>query len=157
MATIKLIAGGVAWTSVTLTAGDFNSLADGSFALSSGTIDNATNLDMWCEAELAVVVGGTTVARSHMPLFLMPEQSDGTTYGDGTASGSNAPNTTYWASTLGAKVGVTSGSTLKMITPRPFLLTRGVHKIGVQNKLTVALNGTASAVLKIRTTNLQAA
>lgn len=156
MATIKLVAGGVAWTSVSLTAADFNSLADGSFALLTGTIDNSTALDMWCEAELAVVVGGTTVARSHMPLFLLPEQSDGSTYGDGTASGSTPPNMSYWASTLGAKVGVTNGNTAKMITPRPFLLTRGIHKIGVQNKLTVALHGTASAVLKIRTTNLQA-
>lgn len=158
MAAIKLVAGGVSsWTSISLTAADFNSLADGSFVLLTGTIDNSTNLDLMAEISGTVVVGGTTVARSCMPLFLLPQNQDGSTYGDGTATGTSAPNSSYWVSTLGARVGVTSGNASVMITPRPFLLTRGVHKLGVQSKLTVALHATASAAFYIRTTNLNPA
>lgn len=153
--TLKLTAGGVSsWTSISLTAGDFNSLADGSFVLLDGTIDNGTNLDLMAEIAGTVTVGGTTVARSRMPLFLLPEHQDTSTYGDGTTDGTNAPNSAYWCATLGARVGITSGNVCKMVTPRPFLLTRGIHKIGVQNKLTVALHSTASAAFYIRTTNL---
>lgn len=156
MAAIKLLAGGVsAWTPISLTASDFNSLADGSFALLTGTIDNGTNLDLMAEIAAEVTVGGTTVARSCMPLFLLPQHQDGTTYGDGTATGSSPPNSAYWCGTLGARVGVTSGNVCRMVTPRPFLLTRGVHKLGVQNKLTVALHSTASAAFWLRTTALQ--
>jgi hypothetical protein len=157
MAAIKLLAGGVsAWSSaLSFTAGAFNSLADGHFVLLTALIDNSSNLDLMCEIEGEAVVGGTTVARSHMAVFLLPERSDGTTYGDDTATGANPPNSSYWAATLGARVGVTTGNTARMITPRPFLLTRGVHKIGIQNKLTVALNATPAAAFKIRTTNLQ--
>lgn len=155
MASVELTAGGVSsWTSISLTASDFNSLADGSFVLLTGTIDNSSNLDLWAEIAGTVTVGGTTVARSIMPLFLLPEHQDASTYGDGTTNGTSAPNSTYWCGTLGARVGITSGNVCKMVTPRPFLLTRGVHKIGVQNKLTVALHSTASAAFYIRTTNL---
>lgn len=152
---LKLEAGGVSsWTSISLTAADFNSLADGSFVLLDGTIDNSTELDLLAEIAGTVTVGGTTVARSCMPVFLLPEHQDGSTYGDGTTDGTSAPNSSYWASTLGARVGITSGNVCKMVTPRPFLLTRGIHKIGIQNKLTVALHSTASAAFYIRTTNL---
>lgn len=159
MSTTKLIAGGVsAWSSaLSFAAGAFNSLADGSFVLLTTTIDNSSNLDLMCELEGEVVVGGTTVARSCMPVFLLPERSDGTRYGDNTASGSNPPNSSYWAATLGVAVGITNGNTAYMITPRPFLLTRGIHKIGIQSKMTVALHATASAAFKIRTTNIQSA
>ena len=71
MATVKLVAGGVSsWTSISLTAADFNSLADGSFVLLDGTIDNSSNLDLLAEIAGTVTVGGTTVARSIMPVFL---------------------------------------------------------------------------------------
>ena len=49
-----------AFTSVSFTAGDLNSLASGGGALSTAAVTNSTNLDLYADASFVVTVGGTS-------------------------------------------------------------------------------------------------
>lgn len=143
-----------AWNPLSYTANAFNSLADGAFVRFTDVIDNDTNGDLMAEVEWSGIVGGTTVARSLLRLFLLPKRSD-SRYGDNTGSGATPPNTSFWVSSLPIATGITSTNTAYSITPRPFLIPRGSWMLGVQSGLTVALSAAPSVAAAIRTTNLQ--
>ena len=143
-----------AWTSISFTAGDLNSLASGGGALGSTVISNSSGLDLYVDVSLIVTVGGTTVAASYLSLFLLPLQQDGSTYGDGYASSSSSqPVLSYLGQTCNVKVGVTSGNTVQaMFQQMP--MVPGDYKVALGNNLSVALNSTASLTLKYRTYSL---
>jgi hypothetical protein len=142
-----------AWTAVSFTAGDLNSLATGSCALSTAAITNGTALDLYADVSFIVTVGGTTTTSSYMTLYLLPLQQDGSTYGDGTASGSTPPVAVpYLISTCMVKSGVTSGSTISGMF-RGLVLPPGDFKFVLCNQLGVALNATASLTMKYRSFN----
>jgi hypothetical protein len=149
----KLIAGGVsAYTTCGFTSSDFNSLANGSFVISDSVLVNGSNLDLLAEVSFIVTVGGTTTAGAYLALWVMPENRDGTTYGDTIADGSVLPAATYFAGACGVKVGVTSGNTIVGTFPR-LLLPRDDFKLGLSNHVGVALNATPALTCEYRTTN----
>jgi hypothetical protein len=149
---IKLVAG-QAFTSAGFTAADFNSLANGSFVLASTAIDNSTNLDLFAELSGQVEVGGTTTATSYFGLWLLPRNRDGSTYGDGTPSGTTLPNTGYLVTVIGPRIGITSGNACFYTFPR-VLIPRGLFKWGLSNHNGAALDSTAAAAWEFWTTNL---
>lgn len=142
-----------AFTTVTFTAGDLNSLASGGAALGTAAIANGTNLDQMMDVSFVVTVGGTTTAGSYLTLFLLPLNQDGSTYGDGYASStSTQPSAGYGVGSIGVKVGVTSGSTVTG-TFALINLPPGDCKLAFGNNLQVALSSTAALTLKYRTYN----
>jgi hypothetical protein len=144
-----------AWFQLSAATNAFNSLADGSFVRFTDTISNATALDLMCDMEASGVVGGTTVARSMWSVFVLPQRSDVTRYGDNTGSGASPPHTAYWVASIGVATGIASGAPAYGVTSRPFLLPRGVYMLGVQSRLTVALHAAPLPDFRIRTTGLQ--
>ena len=87
---------GLTWTSCFGT--ELNSLATGSVAVSTTIIANGTPLDLYADVSFSLT--GTTGATGsvYFALYLLPLNQDGTTYGDGTASGTTAPGATYMVS-----------------------------------------------------------
>lgn len=151
---IKLNAGAQsAFATLGITAGNWNSLANGSFVLMDNAVDNATNLDLFVTISGQVTVGGTTTASSFLSLYAMPLNQDAATYGDGTASGSAVPGASYWVFNAFPKVGITSGSAIFFTFP-PFQMDRIGYKFGIANNLGVAFNATAAAACQYRTSNL---
>ncbi len=149
----KFIAGGVsAYTTCGFTSADFNSLANGSFVISDSVLANGTNLDLLAEVSFIVTVGGTTTAGCYMGLWVMPENRDGSTYGDTITDGATLPASTYFAGACGVKVGVTSGNTIVGTFPR-ILLPRDDFKFGLSNHTGVALNATPALTCEYRTIN----
>jgi len=153
MANLTRWAINTAFTSVSFTAGDLNSLASGGGALSTAAITNSSNLDLYADASFVVTVGGTTVAGGYVTLYLLPLNQDGSTYGDAYASSSSVqPVATYLVGSAQAKVGVTSGNTIVGMF-RGIVLPPGDFKFAFGNNLTIALNGTAALTLKYRSYN----
>jgi len=140
-----------AWTALTFTAADLNSLASGGGALSTAAIANSTGLDLKMDVSWVVTVGGTTVAASLITIFSLPLNQDGSTYGDGYASSTTTlPAAGYAVGSIAPKVGITSGNTITGIIP--FIdLPPGDVKLAFGNNLTVALSSTAALTLKYRT------
>lgn len=151
---IRLTAGQVAnFTSMGFTAADFNSLANGSFVLASSAIDNTTNLDTMTDAAGQMTVGGTTSASSYLLLWRLPLNRDGSTYGDGTTSGSTLPGSRYLADSTTARAGITSGNVLPWMFER-ILVPRNLFKWGISQHLGAALNAAAGFQGEFRNTNL---
>ena len=158
--TTKLVAGtlgsGLTWATIGFTTTDFNSLANGSCVVASSAVDNSSALDLWGEVSFSFVVGGTTLATSQFDLYWLPLNQDGTTYGDGTATGSTPPTASYRVGYASVKSGVTSGNAVtgtfrSLDGPGNQLwLPPGSGKFSVANQLGVALNATASAAIKAR-------
>lgn len=140
-----------AWTAVSFTATQVNSLASGSCVVSSAAITNNTLLDMYYDFSFVVTVGGTTTASSYLTLYVLPLNQDGTTYGDGVASGATLPVASYLASQVYVKSGVASGSTIAGTFPGPLIIRPTSFKIAIGNQLGVALNATASLTMKYQT------
>lgn len=138
------------WTSVSFTAGDLNSLANGGCAVSTSAIANSTALDIYADVSAVVTVGGTTTATSYLTLYVLPLQQDGTTYGDGAASSSSAqPVVTYLSASALVKVGATSGTAVSVMF-RQIVLPPGDFVFALGNNLGVALNATAALTMKYR-------
>lgn len=153
---LKLVAGSVsAYSTCNFQASDTNSLANGSFAIATnGTpqIDFSTNMDLLAEISGILTMGGTTVAGAYMAFYLLPLNQDASTYADGQAAGATLPAGSYLVTTVGIKVGVTSGSTITFTTPR-FLLPRGTAKFAIANQTGAALNAASAPTISYRTTN----
>lgn len=142
----------VAYATCGFTASDFNSLATGSVVVAASAITNSSNLDMLADVSFVVTMGGTTTAASRFDVYLLPLNQDGSTYGDGVATGSTAPVFTYYVGSMGVKSGVTSGNTVTG-TLRAVPLPPGDFKWALLNNTTVALNATASITAKYRAYN----
>jgi len=143
---------GLTYATAGFTATDFNSLATGSVVVATSAITNTTALDIYGDVSYVLTVGGTTTASSYLSLYLLPLNQDGTTYGDGTATGTTAPTATYLVSTNTVRSAITSGSTITG-TFRGIILPPGNFKLAVVNQLGVALNAAAAATVSLRTYN----
>ena len=145
-----------AYTSVSLTAGDVNSLASGGGALSTTAIANGTNLDQFIDVSFVLTVGGTTTAASCITVYLLPLNQDGSTYGDGYVSSTSSQPAVGYAGLIGqvgVKPGVTSGNT---VTGSILFgnLPPGSFKLAIGNNLGVAFGTTAAVTLAYRTYNV---
>ena len=143
-----------AFTAVTFTAADLNSLATGGGALSTSVISNSSYLvDQYADFSFVVTVGGTTTSSSYATLYLLPLNQDGSTYGDGYASSASAQPAPQYGFTVGVKSGVTSGNTVTGIITG-VTLPAGDCKLAFVNNFGVALNATAALTLKYRFYNV---
>lgn len=144
-----------AWTDAGFTAANFNSLADGSGVLAATAISNSTvnQVHERADVSFSLVVGGTTTANSYIAVYALPLNQDGSTYGDGYASGAGDPETCYYLGVVGVKSGVASGGTLTG-TLELATLPAGDFKLVLVNHLGVALNASAAATVKYRFVDL---
>ena len=123
---------------------ELDSLASGSYALGSVVIDNTSGLltDGWLSVALGSVAPSASAA--NLALFIQPLNQDGTTYGDGIASGTVLPVSGYIGSlswptnaTAAAQTGFMRIST--EIPPTKF-------KLGVVNNLGSALAASGNTI-----------
>lgn len=142
---------GLTYGTAGFTASCFNSLATGSGCVGS-QIDNSTALDLYSDFSFVVTVGGTTTAGSYFGLYLLPLNQDGTTFGDGTASGSTAPQGSYLVGTVLVKSGVTTGNTVTG-TVRGVLLPPGKFELAFWNQTGISMNAAAAWTGAYRTYN----
>lgn len=151
---IKLTPGIVsAYANAGFTASDFNSRANGGFVLATSNIDNSSNLDLEAEVSGQLTVGGTTSAVHFLALWIMDRNRDGSTYGDGTPTGSTLPAAHYWRTSAQVRSGITSGNPVYFTFP-PVRLPRGIFCWGISQHLGAALNAAAAANIEFRTTSL---
>lgn len=143
---------GLTYATAGFTATDFNSLASGSVVVAASAITNSSSLDLYSMVSFILTMGGTTTASSYMSLYLLPLNQDGTTYGDGIATGSTLPSASYLVGNVGVQSGITSGSTIVGTFPTIFLRPTN-FKFAVASNLTVALNASAAALVKYITFN----
>lgn len=151
--TLKLAAGSQStYTSCGFTASDFNSLAVGSCAVmpTTAAIDNTVNLDDLLTVSFVFTVGGTTPTGGYFSLYLLPLNQDGTTYGDGTTTGSAVPGINYYVCNAYVKVGVTSGNTVTGTFLPSVPLDRVKFILGIGNNC-IALNSSAAATVQYNT------
>ncbi len=123
---------------------EINSLASGSYALSSIIIDNTSGLltDGWLSVALGSVA--PSAAGASLAFYLQALNQDGTTYGDGVASGTVLPVSGYigsmtWPTSSTASVLTQSLKLQIEIPPTKF-------KLGVANSLGSALAASANVI-----------
>lgn len=124
---------------------ELNSLASGSFALASTATDNTTALDTdgWISVKLPSASTGT--GSPTLDVYLLPLNGDGTTYGDGTASGTSAPSAAYYIGSitfLQSLSSVTLTGSIKIPTDIP----PTTFKLGVVNNTGNALAASGNLV-----------
>lgn len=132
-----------AWASAFGT--EINSLAAGSVAVSSVIIDNTTNLFpfLWISCALGAVATGT--GSPNLAFYLLPLNQDGTTYGDGTVSGTVLPGGGYyigsitWAASLASAAQTGQLQVSPDIPPNKF-------KLAVVNNIGNALNASGNTI-----------
>lgn len=155
MASIAKLAYGAttsSWTSAGFTASDFNSRANGSVVVATSTLDNDSGLDLEAEVSFSFEVGGTTTTASRFDLYILPLNQDGTTLGDGAATGTTIPAATYWMTSAVVKTGVTSGNAVTGTFPR-VPLPAADFRFAIVNNTGSALDATAAAAVQYRTVN----
>lgn len=76
---------------VSVMSADLNALANGSSALSTTVVDNATNLDVLGNWELVITSTANMTANAAVSMWLVPSV-DGTNYADGTAANAAQPD-----------------------------------------------------------------
>ena len=123
---------------------EINSLASASYALSSIIISNTTDLftDGWISVALGSVA--PSAAAAALTFFMQPLNQDGSTYGDGIASGTVLPVLGYIGSMLWPTSSTAAAQTgfLKIgieIPPTSF-------KLGVVNNLGSALASSGNTI-----------
>jgi hypothetical protein len=115
--------GGVGLTYTTAFGTEINSLANGSVAVSTVVVANGTPLDVLADVSFSVTGTTASTGVNYLSFYLLPQNQDGTTYGDGVASGTTAPSTNpYFVGSVTLKNGVTAAAlvgTLRGITLPP--------------------------------------
>ena len=149
---ITLAVGGQSsYASLGFTFTDFNSLANGSTVVASSADDNSNNLDDAIEVSFSFANGATTTtAASRFDLYFLPLNQDGSTYGDGSSSGSTLPGASYRIATASIRSGITSGNTLTGTFPIVPWPSRATGKFVIANRTGGALNATSAAAVKYR-------
>jgi len=137
---------GAVWTDAGFTLSQFNSLAAGSCVVGATALANQTDLDIWWTFSFSLVVGATTVAGGYLSLYALPLNQDASTYGDGTATGTVAPGSSYWLANATVLTGVASGSAI-VGSFAPQVVPPFAFKPAIVNN-TVALNSAAAAAVK---------
>jgi hypothetical protein len=123
---------------------EINSLAAGSYALSSVILSNTSGLltDFWISVALGSVATGT--GAPNLAFYLQPLNQDGTTYGDGYASGTIIPVQGY----IGA-IGWPASQAAAALTGQvkiPSELPPNSFKLGVVNNLGNALAASGNTI-----------
>ncbi len=123
---------------------EINSLASGNYALSSVIIDNTSGLltDGWLSVALGSVA--PSAAGASLAFYLQALNQDGTTYGDGVASGTVLPVSGYlgsigWPTSSTAATQTQSMKIEREIPPTKF-------KLGVVNNLGSALAASGNTI-----------
>lgn len=143
---------GLTWTLAGFTLSGFNSLAAANDVVAATAIANGTALDLYADVSFLFTMGGTTTANSRIDVYILPLNADGSTYGDGSASGSALPAVGYQVGSIGVRSGITSGNPISGVI-RGIALPPGDFKFVVVNQTGVALNAAAAADVKYRTYN----
>jgi hypothetical protein len=142
---------GLTWTSCFGT--EINSLASGSVAVSSVVIANGTALDQ--TADVSFSITGTTPSSGspYIALYLMPLNQDGTTYGDGTTTGTALPGSNYLVANVFLPLSLTSAALLGSVTG--IVIPPGSFKFAVADQTGNSFAASGNAI-KYRTydTNL---
>ena len=123
---------------------EIDSLASGSYALSSVIIDNTSGLltDGWLSVSLGAVAPSAALA--YLAFYLQQLNQDGTTYGDGVASGTVLPMSGWignimWPTSSTAAAQTNSIKIERTIPPTKF-------KLGVVNQLGSALAASGNTI-----------
>ena len=89
---------------------DLDSLAAGSCAVSSTVYDNTTTLytDAWVSCSLPTLATGAGAPT--LDIYILPLNQDGSTYGDGTVSGTVAPSAAYYVGSITWAASLASGT-----------------------------------------------
>lgn len=123
---------------------EINSLASGSYALSSVIIDNTSGLLTDGTISLALGSVAPSAAAASLAFFIQPLNQDGSTYGDGIASGTVLPVSGYvgslsWPTSATAAAQTGSFKVGIEIPPTKF-------KLGVVNQLGSALAASGNTI-----------
>ena len=123
---------------------EIDSLASGSYALSSVIIDNTSGLltDGWLSLALGAVA--PSAAAANLAFFIQPLNQDGTTYGDGIASGTVLPVSGYIGSLSWPTNATAAAQTGFMKIEREIPPTN--FKLGVVNNLGSALAASGNTI-----------
>ena len=150
-ATTRWVAGsgGLTYADAGFTLASFNSLASGSGVVAGTAYANGTNLDQYGQVSGSFVPGATTVAGGYLSLYLLALNANGTTYGDGTASGATAPSSTWWVANCQVNAGITTSGVI-YFDFGPVVLPPGNFVWAIWNNLGVALNAAAAAIVDHR-------
>jgi hypothetical protein len=123
---------------------ELNALASGSFALAASIIDNTTvlNTDGWVSINFPSASTGT--GTPSIAIYLLALNGDGTTYGDGTVSGTSIPASGYVGTILlkPSQSSVTLTGSLKIFTDLP----PTKFKLGIVNQTGNPLAATGNLV-----------
>lgn len=145
---------GLTWASLGVSIiANLNSLANGSCA-STGAQNNASNLDLYLDFSFSCHPGATTTATSYFTTYLLPQNQDGTSYGDGsigvTTTFAGSPDPSFIVATHRLSSPVTTAGFCVGIA-RGILLPPGSYLLVLQNNTGNALNASAGASVKMRT------
>ena len=123
---------------------EINSLAAGSYALSSLIIDNTSGLltDGWLSLALGAVA--PSAAAANLTFYMQPLNQDGTTYGDGIASGTVLPLSGWIGSVTWPTSSTAAAQTEFMKIEREIPPTK--FKLGVVNNLGSALAASGNTI-----------
>jgi hypothetical protein len=137
---------GFTWTNVAYTANAFNSLAAGSGVMNNADITNQTALDLFMDVSFICTANATPSAGDHLDLYMMYLAADGTTYGDGTASGATAPSASLLKQAFQVRLNTAIVCFYEGIVIRP-----GTFRLGMWSKLTPALAASPAITWQYRT------
>lgn len=139
---------GLTYGAAGFTATDFNSLAAGSVVVAGTSLANGTALDLYADVSFVITPNATAAAGSnnYFSLYILPLNQDGTTYGDGIANGTVAPQASY----LVGSCGVAASATPMKGTVRGVVLPPGTFKFALVNNTTVAMHATSAATVSYR-------
>lgn len=142
---------GLTYGAAGFTATDFNSLAVGSVVVAGTTLANGTPLDLYADVSFVITPNATATAgtSNFFTLYALPLNQDGTTFGDGIATGTVAPQVSYSVGSCGVRAAATPMTG----TFRGVVLPPGTFKFAMVNNTTVAMHATAAATISVRTYN----
>lgn len=145
-----------AYTNIMTT--ELNALANGNAIIGATTISNGTNFDMEAEFSFGSSTSVTPTGFPFIGLYLMPLNSDATSYGDGRfgSAAAGPPPSNYYVGYMGvnAAAGAVTGSFGLPFMGSRIILPKGTFKPLLYNQLGVAMAATGN-VLAWRSTNRQ--
>ena len=124
---------------------EINSLAAGSVAVSSIIIDNTVNLftDAWISVSLGSVATGT--GTPNLAFYLLPLNQDGTTYGDGTVSGTVLPGGNQYIASIDWEASLAAAVQTQQVKV-PFDIPPNKFKLAVVNNIGNALAASGNTI-----------
>lgn len=124
---------------------DLDSLAAGSCAVSSTVYNNTTTLytDAWVSCSLPTLATGAGAPT--LDIYILPLNQDGSTYGDGTVSGTVAPSAAYYVGSITWAASLASGTQVGSIQ-LPTGMPPTEFKLAVVNNIGNALAASGNVV-----------